>query len=151
MILQKPSSTRQSHSPVSFSQSLHDSQGHSLHLLINLIHLELQTTTLIPKSSKIVKMKYTAALLIASAAFTSAQVTYNATTGKFICPANAPNGNFCASSNNQETNIIIRCTNGVGQPGNCNDNLAGRPPTGVRYSPCFETNNLVGDAACSRK
>lgn len=60
------------------------------------------------------------------------------------------------------TNIIIRCTNGVGHPGNCNDkyvpihicfglavpltkhdSLAGEPPLGVSYAPCmFKAHHL---------
>lgn len=95
-------------------------------------------------------MKYISTLLVASAAaLSSAQVVYNETTGDFLCPGSYPNGAWCAG-NSGETNIIIRCTNGVGQPGNCNDNLAGRPPIGVRFSPCYQPKAEVGDAACSR-
>jgi len=80
---------------------------------------------------------------------TSAQLVYNETTGTFICPASAPNGSFCAGTP-FVTNIIIRCKNGVGQPGNCNDNLAGQPPLGVKYSPCVDSEPSQGNAACSK-
>lgn len=91
-------------------------------------------------------MKYTVFLAAISAAVASAQVVYNETTGTFTCPAYNPNGAYCAGN----SNIIIRCNNGVGQPGNCNDNLAGSPPQGVNYAPCYETSPSAGDAACSK-
>jgi hypothetical protein len=90
-----------------------------------------------------------AIIIAASAAFTSAQVIYNSTTGQFICPANNPNGNFCAGDS-LTTNIIIRCNNGIGGPGNCDDNLDGEPPVGLNYAPCWQTSNSSGDAACSK-
>ncbi|PQE19179.1 hypothetical protein CJF30_00007507 [Rutstroemia sp. NJR-2017a BBW] len=76
-----------------------------------------------------------------------AQVTYNSTTGQFICAL--PNASYCASVS-LGSPIIIRCSNGIGQPGNCNDNLAGEFPYGVSYSPCWESSNVSGDAACSK-
>lgn len=91
----------------------------------------------------------TIVLIAASAAIAQAQVTYNASTNTFTCPASNPNGDFCAGDS-LVTNIIIRCTNGVGQPGNCNDNLAGKPPLGVNYSPCYQSSPTSGDAACSK-
>ncbi|KAH8687966.1 hypothetical protein BGZ60DRAFT_466138 [Tricladium varicosporioides] len=94
-------------------------------------------------------MKYSATILAASAAIASAQVIYDSSTGTFTCPASNPNGAYCAGDS-LVTNIIIRCNNGVGQPGNCNDNLAGQFPQGVNYSPCFETSPSAGDAACSK-
>ena len=94
-------------------------------------------------------MKYITALFVASATLTSAQVVYNETTNTFSCPT-APNGAFCAGDS-LKTNIIIRCSNGFGRPGNCNDNMAGRPPIGLTFSPCFETSISAGDAACSKK
>ena len=42
----------------------------------------------------------------------------NSTNNAFICPLSA--NAFCAGMSLTQ-NIIIRCTNGVGQPGNCND------------------------------
>merc|ERR1712014_2528 len=79
-------------------------------------------------------MKYTAIVAATGlAALASAQdgYTYNENNGTFTC--SVPNGAFCAGEN---TNIIIRCTDGVGQPGNCNDNLAGYPPVGVQPALC---------------
>ncbi|CAL3968570.1 unnamed protein product, partial [Diplocarpon coronariae] len=60
------------------------------------------------------------------------------TSGKFVCPAENPNGAFCAGDS-LSTNIIIRCQDGVGQPGNCNDNLAGYFPYGVQFAPCWQS------------
>merc|ERR1711881_741820 len=75
--------------------------------------------------------------------------TYDDATGKFICPADKPNGAFCAGDS-LGTNIIIRCTDGVGQPGNCNDNLAGYPPVGVQPALCVSCGLGQGIAACSK-
>jgi hypothetical protein len=91
-----------------------------------------------------------AIIIAASAAFASAQVVYNSTTGQFVCPASNPNGTFCAGDS-LSTNIIFRCVNGIGGPGNCNDNLSGYPPVGVNYAPCWQTSSTSGDAACSKK
>jgi len=65
-------------------------------------------------------MKSAAAFLVAtSAAFASAQVTFNSTTGKYTCAK--PNVAYCAGDS-LKTDIIIRCdANGVGQPGRCTD------------------------------
>ncbi|MCJ1245384.1 hypothetical protein MMC30_002588 [Trapelia coarctata] len=77
----------------------------------------------------------------------NAQVVY--TNGTFQCLGPAADKNFCAGDS-LSTNIIIRCTGTKGQPGNCNDNLAGVPPVGVKtFAPCFQTSNTTGDAACS--
>jgi len=92
---------------------------------------------------------FAASLATAQTATAGGQVTYNSTTGVFTCPADNPNGAFCVDASLQ-SNIIIRCTNGIGQPGNCNDNLSGEPPTGLSYAPCWETNSTSGDAACSK-
>lgn len=81
------------------------------------------------------------------AAVAYGQATFNQTTGKFTCAI--PNGEYCAGDS-LSSNIIIRCSNGVGQPGNCNDNLAGVPPVGVKTSAlCYQTSANAGDAACS--
>ncbi|PMD44877.1 hypothetical protein L207DRAFT_524322 [Hyaloscypha variabilis F] len=88
-----------------------------------------------------------ALFLAASAAIASAQITYNGS--QIICPANNPNGTFCAG-NSLSTNIIIRCLNGVGGPGNCNDNLDGAPPIGDNPTLCWQTSLTSGDAACSK-
>lgn len=81
------------------------------------------------------------------AAVAYGQATFNSTTGEFTCAI--PNGVYCAGSS-LTSNIIIRCSNGVGQPGNCNDNLAGVPPVGVKTSAlCYQTSDTAGDGACS--
>ncbi|KAF3938725.1 hypothetical protein ABW19_dt0200671 [Dactylella cylindrospora] len=91
-------------------------------------------------------MKFTIVALAAATAV-SAQVVYE--NGTFKCLGDAAGKNFCAG-NSLETNIIIRCTGEVGQPGNCNDNLAGVPPIGVKtFAPCYQTSETAGDAACS--
>ncbi|KAK4963980.1 hypothetical protein LTR28_004203, partial [Elasticomyces elasticus] len=65
-------------------------------------------------------MRAIATFLLASLAVcVSAQVTDN--NGTFSCAI--PNGAYCAGDS-LITNIILRCTNGTGHPGNCNDNLA---------------------------
>ncbi|KAI7232449.1 hypothetical protein KC330_g5914 [Hortaea werneckii] len=93
-------------------------------------------------------MKYTA-IVAASGLPTlaSAQqgLTYNENNGTYTCAV--PNGAYCAGEN---TNIIIRCTDGVGQPGNCNDNLAGYPPVGVQPALCVSCGLGQGIAACSK-
>jgi hypothetical protein len=88
-----------------------------------------------------------ALFLAASAAIASAQITYNGS--NIICPANNPNGNFCAGDS-LGTNIIIRCVNGVAGPGNCNDNLDGEPPMGLNPTLCYQSSATAGDAACSK-
>jgi hypothetical protein len=89
---------------------------------------------------------FTTLVLIASAALTTAQVTSNPD-GTFTCAI--PNAAYCAG-NSLTTNIIIRCIGTVGQPGNCDDNLAGEPPFGVNYSPCWQPSATSGQAACSK-
>jgi hypothetical protein len=91
-------------------------------------------------------MKTTALILAASAALTSAQVTYN--NGTYTCAK--PNAAYCAGSS-LGTDIIIRCdANGKGQPGRCTDNLAGQPPLGVQPALCWQTSETSGDAACEK-
>lgn len=90
-------------------------------------------------------MLFQAILLAASAALASAQITINGST--FTCPSDNLNGDFCAGES-LLTNIIVRCNNGVGQPGNCNDNLDGEPPVGDTPTLCWQTSDTSGDAAC---
>ncbi|KAF6221243.1 hypothetical protein HO133_002098 [Letharia lupina] len=88
-------------------------------------------------------------LLTANAAPATAQVTFNTSTYQFICPSTPPNAAYCAGPS-LTSNIIIRCTGTSGQAGNCNDNLAGVPPLGVKdFAPCYESSPAAGDAACS--
>jgi len=60
------------------------------------------------------KYAFTAILAASVAAVVRAQVTY--VNGTFQCAI--ANGTYCAGDS-LTTNIIIRCTNGVGAPGNC--------------------------------
>jgi len=91
-------------------------------------------------------MKFTIVAL-ATVATASAQLTFD--NGEFKCLGSAAGKNFCGGDSLQ-TNIIIRCSGETGQPGNCNDNLAGIPPVGVKsFAPCYQTSNTTGDAACS--
>jgi len=92
-------------------------------------------------------MLFQAIILAASAAIASAQITYNGS--EIICPADLPNGTFCAGDS-LSTNIIIRCVNGKAGPGNCNDNLDGEPPVGDFSTTCWQTSNTSGDAACAK-
>ncbi|EPS43043.1 hypothetical protein H072_2969 [Dactylellina haptotyla CBS 200.50] len=91
-------------------------------------------------------MKF-AVVALALASAVSAELVFD--NGEFKCLGDSAGKNFCAGDSLQ-TNIIIRCTGEKGQPGNCNDNLAGVPPVGVKtFAPCYQTSNTTGDAACS--
>ncbi|KXH66519.1 hypothetical protein CSAL01_09573 [Colletotrichum salicis] len=93
-------------------------------------------------------MKTYATLILAASALASAQVTYNATTGQYIC--SRPNSAFCAGDS-FGTDIIIRCdANARGQPGRCTNNLAGQFPLGVNPSLCWMSQPYSGDAACEK-
>ncbi|KAF3906888.1 hypothetical protein ABW21_db0209128 [Orbilia brochopaga] len=93
-------------------------------------------------------MKFTTFALVAASAV-SAQVTFNSGDNTFSCLGAAAGKNFCAG-NSLSSNIIIRCTGEKGQPGNCNDNLAGIPPVGVKSAAlCWQTSDTSGDANCS--
>ncbi|KAK3178584.1 hypothetical protein OEA41_000721 [Lepraria neglecta] len=92
-------------------------------------------------------MQLTALLLSTAAGFASAQIVFNNTTDSYICPATG--GNFCAEPS-LKINIIIRCTGTAGQPGNCNDNLAGVPPAGLKSNAlCYQSSSTAANAACS--
>ncbi|OCK82306.1 hypothetical protein K432DRAFT_380535 [Lepidopterella palustris CBS 459.81] len=87
-----------------------------------------------------------AAVLTATITLVQGQITTNEN-GTITCAI--PDGDYCAGKS-LTTNIIVRCTNGIGQPGNCNDNLAGVPPVGVKtFAPCYQSSDVAGDAACS--
>jgi len=91
-------------------------------------------------------MKF-AVVALAIASVATAQVVYE--NGEYKCLGESAGKDFCAGTS-LETNIIIRCTGEKGQPGNCNDNLAGVPPVGVKtFAPCYQSSNSAGDAACS--
>ncbi|MCJ1427688.1 hypothetical protein MMC29_005593 [Sticta canariensis] len=90
------------------------------------------------------------AILSTTLALVCAQVVVDPTTGRITCPVSAgPTSLAYCAGESLVTNIIIRCRGTFGQPGNCNDNLAGIPPVGVKYSPCYQSSPLAGDAACS--
>ena len=74
----------------------------------------------------------------------------NSSTGVFTCPFYSPNGAFCADTS-LSSNIIIRCSDGVGQPGNCVDNLSGTAPVQVFDASCWQTTETSGDAVCAKK
>ncbi|OBT50827.1 hypothetical protein VE04_09484 [Pseudogymnoascus sp. 24MN13] len=92
-------------------------------------------------------MKLSTALLIsASAALTSATgPDYDPATNKWT--GRVPDVVYCAGDS-LKTNIIIRCTGLVGQPGNCNDNLAGQPPLSVQPTLCYAPE--LHKAACAK-
>ncbi|KAK0515495.1 hypothetical protein JMJ35_001529 [Cladonia borealis] len=93
---------------------------------------------------QLITLVFATSAVIASA---SAQAVFNPTTDAFVCPSTG--GNFCTGPS-LSNNIIIRCTGTVGQPGNCNDNLAGIPPGGLKNSAlCYQSSPTSGSAACS--
>lgn len=93
-------------------------------------------------------MKFALVALVAAAAV-NAELVFDDATGTFKCLGDAADKNFCAG-NSLSTNIIIRCDGEKGQPGNCNDNLAGVPPIGVKVGAlCWQTSETAGDAGCS--
>ncbi|KAF1351032.1 hypothetical protein BDV97DRAFT_368711 [Delphinella strobiligena] len=67
--------------------------------------------------------------------------------GSYTCTVQ--NAAYCAGTS-LDSNLIIRCVNGSGQVGNCDDNLAGEAPDGVNFSPCWQSSPTAGDAACSK-
>ncbi|KAK3988654.1 hypothetical protein QBC44DRAFT_99442 [Cladorrhinum sp. PSN332] len=85
------------------------------------------------------------------AAVVTATDTVEYVDGQFVCPKDAPNGVFCAGTS-LETDIIIRCTNGIGQPGRCSNNLVGQPPvgTGIVISRCWASPSNNATAACEK-
>jgi hypothetical protein len=45
----------------------------------------------------------------------------------------------------------MHCVDGVGEAGNCSDELAGEPPFDVTFGECWQTSATSGDAACEKK
>ncbi|MCJ1314000.1 hypothetical protein MMC25_007680 [Agyrium rufum] len=91
----------------------------------------------------------TVALAIAACITQGAAQISIANNGTIVCSGPAANQNFCAG-NSLTSNIIIRCSKGIGYGGNCNDNLAGIPPVGVKSAAlCYQTSPTAGNAACS--
>ncbi|KAG9680606.1 hypothetical protein KCU95_g12139, partial [Aureobasidium melanogenum] len=85
-------------------------------------------------------------LLLATAALSTAQVIKNGN-GTYTCAL--PSGAYCVSSS-LESNMIIRCTNGIGYASNCDDRLAEKAPLGSSYSPCWQASPRSGNAQCSK-
>ena len=64
----------------------------------------------------------------------------------FSCAKKQGLAAYCAGGN-----IIVRCSNGIGYAGNCNDNLAGEPPLGDNgLAGCYQSSAYAGDAACTK-
>lgn len=91
-------------------------------------------------------MKATLSLLLATAAFSTAQVIKNGN-GTYTCAL--PSGAYCVSTS-LESNMIIRCTNGIGYSSNCDERLADKAPLGSSYSPCWQASPRSGNAQCSK-
>jgi len=85
-------------------------------------------------------------LSIVGTALAAANCTIDQT--GYTCPATGT-FNYCAGDS-LKTNIIVRCVNGCAQPGNCNDNLAGVPPVGVKTSAqCYQDSPTTGNGQCT--
>jgi hypothetical protein len=84
--------------------------------------------------------------LVSAAALSSAQVIKNGN-GTYTCAL--ASGAYCASSS-LESNIIIRCTNGIGYASNCDERLSDKAPLGTSYSPCWQTSVISANAQCSK-
>lgn len=91
-------------------------------------------------------MKATLSLVLATAAFSTAQVIRNGN-GTYTCALE--NGAYCVSAS-LESNMIIRCTNGIGYASNCDERLADKAPLGSSYSPCWQVSPRSGNAQCSK-
>jgi len=88
---------------------------------------------------------YKSALILALASSILAQ---NCTFNDIKCPSTGE-FNVCGGAS-LGTNIIFRCSNGCPQPGNCNDNLAGVPPVGVKTNAkCYQDSAISGNAQCT--
>ena len=69
--------------------------------------------------------------------------------GSFTCPGISKDESYCAGES-LSSNIIIRCDAGKGYAGNCNDDLTGVDPPGVKAEAlCYQSSSTTGDAACS--
>ncbi|MCJ1370665.1 hypothetical protein MMC20_001878 [Loxospora ochrophaea] len=113
------------------------------------------------------KSSFVYSILPALFSTVSAQISFTAD-GTINCSGALYNGSNVCASDSLTSNIIIRCSNGTGYAGNCNDELAGLPPIGVKLSALcvssllshssslslipnlgYESGNMTGDAACS--
>jgi hypothetical protein len=91
-------------------------------------------------------MKTSLNLLLATAALSTAQVIKNGN-GTYTCALES--GAYCVSPS-LESNMIIRCTNGIGYASNCDERLADKAPLGSSYSPCWQASSRSGNAQCSK-
>ncbi|KAI5197778.1 hypothetical protein E4T39_07137 [Aureobasidium subglaciale] len=91
-------------------------------------------------------MKAAVGILLATAGLSTAQVIKNGN-GTYICAL--PSGTYCTSTS-LESNMIIRCNDGVGYASSCDERLADKAPLGVSYSPCWQTSARSGNAQCSK-
>ena len=70
----------------------------------------------------------------------------NDNVNNIVCTKQTGLAAYCAGGD-----IIIRCNNGVGTAGNCNDNLADQPPFGDNgLAGCYQSSMNAGDAACTK-
>ncbi|TKX23646.1 hypothetical protein C1H76_4160 [Elsinoe australis] len=84
--------------------------------------------------------------ILSSIALAAAQFHFNEKDSTFSCTKAQGLAAYCAGGD-----IIIRCSNGVGHAGNCNDNLAGERPYGNNgLAGCYQTSPSSGDAACTK-
>ncbi|KAF4555713.1 Hypothetical protein D9617_2g056760 [Elsinoe fawcettii] len=84
--------------------------------------------------------------LLSTVALAAAQFHFNEKDSTFACTQDSGLAAYCAGGD-----IIIRCSNGVGHAGNCNDNLAGEKPYGNNgLAGCYQSSPSSGDAACTK-
>ncbi|THV96243.1 hypothetical protein D6D27_02797 [Aureobasidium pullulans] len=91
-------------------------------------------------------MKAASSILLASAALSTAQIIKNGN-GTYTCAL--PSGAYCVSAS-LESNMIIRCNNGIGYASSCDDRLYDKAPLGSSYSPCWQASARSGNAQCSK-
>jgi hypothetical protein len=91
-------------------------------------------------------MKTSLSLLLAAAASSTAQIIKNGN-GTYTCAL--PSGAYCVSAS-LESNMIIRCTNGIGYASSCDERLADKSPIDTSYSPCWQASPRSGNAQCSK-
>jgi hypothetical protein len=152
--------------PSSYTSQQHDIHSHILPVLIIVITYQKLTQRLVLSSTKsnippiglgfdlihLVStspssiMKATLGLVLATAAVSTAQVIKNGN-GTYTCALE--NGAYCVSAS-LESNMIIRCTNGIGYASNCDERLADKTPLGSSYSPCWQASPRSGNAQCSK-
>ncbi|KAI5242217.1 hypothetical protein E4T43_04962 [Aureobasidium subglaciale] len=91
-------------------------------------------------------MKVAVSILVATAGLSTAQVIKNGN-GTYTCALSS--GTYCTSTS-LESNMIIRCNDGIGYASSCDERLADKAPLGSSYSPCWQTSARSGNAQCSK-